>query len=853
MEIKFAASGPHLCATKPCIDFDPADPRREDVLKRWYKAARPPLNNQKGFTMEVLNSVAIEFDAISDLFRSAREEGRDYLFEYEVYNLLGRSGAETPPKCILLPRGARSSDDELNALPGEKVVLKIVSPTIIHKTEVGGVRVVPKNPDKIRSAVRRMLYEVPENYANMINLAPEHAPAEYRGLAGENLVAAIRRDLKGVLMVQFMPPDSSAFGNELIVGLRNTREFGMVVSAGLGGTDTELYAERFRKGQAIVAASCELIDGKAFFELFRKTISYRKLAGLTRGQRRIVTDEQLVECFSSFIEMGRHYSPMNPDAEFVINEMEINPYAFTDFLMVPLDGMCKFGAPRKRENRRPIGKIENLLHPGKIGLIGASTKRRNFGRIILDNVLAEGFAKEDIFLLREGVDEIDGVKCYPNLAALPEKMDMFVVAVGADQVPGLVDEIIRLDAANSVMLIPGGMGETEESRERAQKVIEAIDEAHGNADGGPVFLGANCMGVVSRPGIYDTWFIPEEKLPKDRESAYRRAALVSQSGAFMLHRSSQCPEMKPAYMISMGNQTDLTLGDMVKHFRDSTEVDVIAVYAEGFNDLDGLEFCIAVREAVLAGKEVVFYKAGRTPEGKSATSGHTASLAGDYMVCESCVRQAGAIVARNFTEFQDLFLLAENMAGKRINGNRLAAVSGAGFETVGMADSIHSDDYQMQLASFSAESHRKITEILDAKRLSGLVTVHNPLDINPSADDQAHAEITDILAHDEGVDAVVVGLDPLSPAMHTLLETDVPAFDMKAESGIVQLLAEVVGRSDKPIVGVIDGGRLYDPMRDALHNSGVPIFPVCDRAVAALSQYIEARLYAESIRMESDR
>ncbi|MFW5490198.1 MAG: acetate--CoA ligase family protein [Desulfovibrio sp.] len=798
--------------------------------------------------MDVQSCVPIDYEIITSLFRTAQDEGRDFLFEYEVYNLLGHSGAETPPKCILIPRGGRPSDDELLALPGERVVLKIVSPTIIHKTEVGGVRIVPKTPDKIRSAIRRMLYEVPENYATMINMNPSHAPEAYKGLAGDALVAAIRRDLKGVLLVQFMPPDSSAFGNELIVGLRYTREFGMVVSAGLGGTDTELYAERFRKGQAIVAASCELTNGDEFFELFRKTISYRKLAGLTRGQRRVVTDEQLVECFTSFIEMGRHYSPLNPDAEFVIREMEINPYAFTDYLMVPLDGMCKFGKPGARENQRPVAKIDNLLHPQKIGVIGVSTTRRNFGRIILDNILAEGFPKENVCVLRDGVQEIDGVRCYPSLEALPEKLDLFVVAVGAAQVPELVDEVVRLDAANSVMLIPGGMGETEESQERAAKVIAAIDQAHGTDHGGPVFLGANCMGVVSHPGKYDTWFIPEQKLPKNRTAVYHRAALVSQSGAFMLHRSSQCPEMNPAYMISLGNQTDLTLGDMVKYFSGSGQVDVIAVYAEGFNDLDGLEFCQAVRLAVLAGKDVIFYKAGRTPEGKNATSGHTASLAGDYMVCESCVRQAGAIVARNFTEFQDLILLAENLATRTIRGNRLAAVSGAGFEAVGMADSIDSDDYQMALAHFGEASVREITKILDAKKLSGLVTVQNPLDINPSADDEAHAVSADILLDDEGVDAVVIGLDPLSPAMHTLLETDVPTFAMDAENGIVPLLTQVVSKHDKPVVGVIDGGRLFDPMRDALIAGGIPVFPVCDRAVAALALYIEGRLHADSIR-----
>ena len=792
----------------------------------------------------------INFEAITELFRSALQEKRHFLYEYEVYSLLAKSGAETPPKSIFLPRGGRASEEELTVLPGDKVVLKIVSSTIIHKTEVRGVRVVGKDPNVIRSAVRRMLYEVPENYASWCQKNPDTAPEVYRGLAGEVLVTAITRDIQGILMVQFMPPDSGAFGNELIVGLRNTREFGIIISAGLGGTDTELYAERFRKGQAIVAASCELIDGERFFELFRKTISYKKLAGLTRGQRRIVTDEQLVECFSSFIEMGRMYSPVNPEAEFVIEEMEINPYAFTDFLMVPLDGMCKFSKPIVLDNRRPVEKIDALLHPKNIGLIGVSAKRKNFGRIIIDNLLRAGYGRENVFLIKPGAEEIDGVTCYPDLKSLPAKLDLFVVAIDAEQVPALVDEIIDFDCANSVMLIPGGMGENEESQERAAQVIGKINEVHMSKDGGgPVFLGANCMGVVSHPGKYDTWFIPEEKFPKNPNITPRRAALVSQSGAFMLHRISQCPELAPAYLVSMGNQTDLTLGDMVEYFKDSDEVDVIAVYAEGFNDMDGLEFAKAVRAAVLKGKEVLFYKAGRTPEGQTATSGHTASLAGDYMVCESCVRQAGAIVARSFTEFQDLFLLSENFCKKHVRGNRLAAVSGAGFEAVGMADSIQSDDFQMHLATHSDLTKRKITKVLEKKGLDKLVAINNPLDINPSADDEAHSEIIRILGLDGAVDAIVVGLGPLSPFTHTLSGTEVSDFDMNDEGGIISLVSQVVKNSNVPVVAVVDGGRLYDPFRDALLAKEIPTFSVCDRAMASLSLYIESRLFADSIRV----
>ena len=792
----------------------------------------------------------VNFADITTIMANAHDEGRSFLYEYEVYSLLSCSGAETVPKFILVQRNDRISDDDLQRLPGDKVVIKIVSPTIMHKTEVQGVQIVERQPDKIRSAIRRMLYEAPENYAAWLERNREDMVLPYRGLAAEDLTTAVGKDIKGVLLVQYMPPDSEAFGNELIVSLRATREFGMVITAGLGGTDTELYASRFRKDQAVVAGSTKMHDGGSFFRLFRRTIAYRKLAGLTRGQRRIVTDEQLVECFDSFIRMGNYYSPPLENSEFQLEELEVNPFAFSDYLMIPLDGLCSFSSPSTPSKPRPAAHIEQLLHPERIGIIGVSSSRRNFGRIILDNILAEGFSPESVTIIHERQEDIAGVSCLSSLEGLQEPFDLLIVAVGAAHVPDLIDQIILNQAAVSVMLISGGLGETDESKERAERVINSITRSREKGAGYPVVLGANCMGVISHPGRYDTWFIPEEKLPKVRSGGYRRSALISQSGAFMLHRSHQCPELKPAYMISMGNQTDLTLGDMVKYFKDSDKVDVIAVYAEGFNDDDGLEFCLAVREAVIAGKEVIFYKAGRTPEGKAATSGHTASLAGDYMVCESCVRQAGAMVARTFSEFQELFFLAETQSRKTISGNRLAAVSGAGFEAVGMADSIESDDYHMQLAGFSGVTNKKIKTILTEKGLQSLVTVVNPLDINPAADDETHALIAEAILDDTGVDAIVMSLDPLSPAMRTLHDPESSNYDMEEEGSIKARVIALAEKSDKPIVTVVDGGRMFDPLRDSLIEKGIPVFKVCDHAVAVLSLYIQGRLMSQSLRKQ---
>jgi acyl-CoA synthetase (NDP forming) len=362
-----------------------------------------------------------------------------------------------------------------------------------------------------------------------------------------------------------------------------------------------------------------------------------------------------------------------------------------------------------------------------------------------------------------------------------------------------------------------------------------------------VFLGSNSLGIVSHPGNIDTLFIPEEKLPKQRGPRRRTAAFLSQSGAFMITRLSKLPQLDPAYLVSAGNQTDLTLGDLLAYLKDIDELTTLAVYVEGFKDLDGLVFVRSVRRAVLKGMDVVFYKAGRTPEGKSATSGHTASLAGDYTVCESCVRQAGAMVAQTFTQFDSLFLLSERLRGKKIRGNRMAAVSSAGFEAVGMADRIQSNDYTLEMAALTPASISAISEVLKENGLDSLVDIKNPLDINPGADDRVHARIVEILSKDPNVDAVVVGIVPLGPNTRTLPGGH--PFSFESAESCVQLLPPIASSSDKPIIAVVDSGKLYDPMVDALERQGLAVFRSSDQALAAIGRYIAGRLAAERIRL----
>src|SRR5690606_389702 len=149
----------------------------------------------------------------------------------------------------------------------------------------------------------------------------------------------------------------------------------------------------------------------------------------------------------------------------------------------------------------------------------------------------------------------------------------------------------------------------------------------------------------------------------------RNSVMLSQSGAFMITRLSQNPWLDPRYMLALGNQTDLTHGDMLTYFSARPEIETIGIYIEGFKDLDGLDFARAVRQAVLNGQQVVVYKSGRTAAGAGGVMGHTASLAGDPLLFDSVLRQAGAIVAEDFNTFDDLFYLAGALHGKKIGGN----------------------------------------------------------------------------------------------------------------------------------------------------------------------------------------
>ncbi|MBP7126081.1 acetate--CoA ligase family protein [Myxococcota bacterium] len=744
----------------------------------------------------------------------AAAEGRDTLLEPELYALIREGGVETPVFFTV-----RGPDEALpGTLPGDRAVVKVVSPRITHKTEMGGVKVTANRPEAIREAVREVLANVRE-----------------RG--GEELLASVRE----VLVSEFVP-GSAVLGGQVFVGMRHTPDFGPVLAVGFGGLDAEELAAAFGPGEGTLLGSPLLTPVADWMGRLEGSYLGRRLAGWSREATRTASPEAMARVLEFFERLAREVS-MAPGGRWTVADFEVNPFFGLGDRLVAVDAFCRF-RPRDPEGRPcDVAGIRTLLRPRTAAIYGVSAKDVNPGRIILRNLIREGFPREDIRVIRGDVEEVDGVACCPSLTALPWKADLVVVAVSAGQVPGILEEAIATGKAAGMVLIPGGMGETEEGQEADQAARRALGEARESGRPAPVLVGPNCLGLRSRPGRYDTLFIPETKLPLPEEGGRRNVALICQSGAFLITRINDLPFLDPRYAISTGNQMDLSLTDFVEAVLEEPEVEVLGLYIEGFQPGDGLRLARCIRRARQLGKDVLAYKGGRTAEGRTATSSHTASISGDYAACAAILRDAGAYVAESFEEFNLVLSMMGGMRDTEVRGMRLGCLSNAGFETVGMADALLQKP-RFRLGQWSEEGRKRVQGILERHRLTGLVNLRNPLDITPMAGDQAYADCLEALLQDDGMDAVVVGVIPLTPAMKTLP----PGVDPRdrdrvdAPGALPDLFPPLVRRHRKPVLVTVDAGPLYDPLVHALRARDLVVGRSVDSAMRCFQRYLAWRL-----------
>jgi len=745
---------------------------------------------------------------------AALAEGRDALTELEGLAILEAMGVPTARRHFVKDP-AEAAKKPL--LPGPRAVVKVISPEILHKTEVGGVAIVPNENAAIADAIRAM-------------------EAKFAG-----------QKVEGYTINEFVPFEPR-LGHEIIVGYRFAPDFGPVVSFGPGGIYTEFLATVFKPGAANAFWS-PAVSGRAEVERELRDNAVRTLlCGGLRGTRAALEERKLVDVVAAFVEASALFPALG------ILEFEVNPFAVAkgesgEGRLVALDALVKIGRLEGGElarvgdrivnaaqAARPLGKIDRILEPRSAAVIGVSEKGMNNGRIILRNLIENGFDRKRLYVVKPGLDELDGCRCVTDVASLPEKVDLFVLVIPAAQAAATIAELAEADKAESVIVIPGGLEEKQGTEAIVARMKAALAKARA-AGGGPLLNGGNCLGIRSVPGRYNTLFIPEHKLPMPKGEV-APIAVISQSGAFAICRVSKHPRVNPKYIITCGNQMDLTVGDYLERLAEDRELEIFAVYVEGFKPLDGEKTLRAVKRIVESGRSVIFYRAGRTAAGAAASASHTASIAGDWPVTRALMAQAGAVVVETLDDFDDALTTFALLRGKKATGRRLGALSNAGFECVAFADNLGS----LELAAFGPATAPRLGKVFADSRISEIVDVHNPVDLTPMAPDAAYDDTFRAILDDPNVDCGLAGIVPLTGAMNTLAAGGGHAEDVTRGDSVAGRYGRIMRETDKPWIAVVDSGTLYDPLVAELESRGVPTFRTADRALRMLNLWLDARL-----------
>ena len=746
--------------------------------------------------------------AIEEILLGILDEGREIPREDEVYNVLNLLGFETP-ETIFVTSAEEIDDEALASLPGDRVVCKFISPQVAHRTEHGGIVFTDKDPLKLHEVF-----------------------AEFGSIASRLGV-----ELSGMLVARMLDINDSV-PRQLILSLRQDRAFGPIVAAGLGGTGTEVWNDGLRKDRGLRVMAASMCAENEFVEqALAGTTFFPMISGNTRvSSRPMLEPGTFIEAVRRFASLAASFSPLSDGTPVTIEELEVNPLQITGGgRLVPLDAMMKLSRIKGSREAAPQDKIDRLLRPESMLVIGASASKVNMGRVILKNLASsETIPLEKIYLIHPEADEIEGCAAFRSPADLPEKVDATVFTIPAsEESEALLEELILGERTESIILISGGYGETEGGRELSLRLKKAIADGRDFPGGGTIVNGPNCMGIISEPGGYNTFFLPEYKFPLEGEFG-RRSAVISQSGAWLVTLlNTQASFLQPRYMITVGNQIDLTITDHLENISSDPDIDLFCIYIEGFCAWEGERFLELARGINSSGHSIILYKAGRTAEGAAAVASHTAAMAGDYAVLERLLRDAGVYVADSLEEMEDAMKVLTLLEGRRAAGNRVAISSDAGFECSVAADRLGS----MELAGFSDRTIELLGKLLP----TGFIDVHNPIDATPAITTEKYGMCIEAVLADENVDCVIVSNVASTPFQENLPAAPGHSEDINRESSHPNTIIRLFRSTDKPMVVCLNEGAIYDPAVEMMERAGVPVFRKIDRATRAMDIFLKIR------------
>jgi len=452
--------------------------------------------------------------------------------------------------------------------------------------------------------------------------------------------------------------------------------------------------------------------------------------------------------------------------------------------------------------------IRALLQPESIAILGASRDFDKLNGRTLKALLEKGYAGA-LYPVNPKYDSIAGLRCYAAVPALPEGIDLAIVAVPAKQVPGILRQL-GLKKVRAAIVFSSGFSETGEAGWQLEEELRQVI-----AESGVRVLGPNCLGLVNSFHNVMATFSQFSLGPTPPGPA----AFVTQSGALGTATAGMARRrgLNFGYFVNTGNESDITFVDVMRAVLADPQIRVGAGYIEGLRDGNGL--LDVADDALRLGKPLVITKVGRTRAGARAIASHTGSLAGEDRVFEGVIREKGIIRARSDEQLLDIVEVGARCALPA--GKGIGFITRSGGAGAMMAD--RAEELGLDVAVLHEDTITALKTVVPVFGATG-----NPVDITAQGlvDPAIMRDSLTILLSDPGVDIAVVWL----------------AFTEKQAEVTVQSFAEAKARTGKPFV--VSWVGIPDHALARLRELEIPVLrgaePAVD-AVAALVRYAQAR------------
>ncbi len=606
-------------------------------------------------------------NSVKKIFEDIIQTDHKVITEELSKSILKSYGVKVPGYALVKSEAEAAKEAKKLGFP---LVMKVVSPQILHKTDVGGVKVGLDNIEDVKKTFKDM----------------------YGRLSKKKDV-----DVKGILLEKMVDP-----GVELIVGLQNDPQFGPVIMVGLGGVLTEVMRDVSFRMLPITTK-----DAKSMLEELKGS----KILKGFRGSKPVDMN-MLAKALVQIGKLGVDNAPYFDSIDF--NPVVVYPksYNVVDAKIILRNKVKKDAISKEKPNDQ---HMETFFTPKTVALVGASSTPGKIGYSVLDS-LAKHDYKGKVYPINPKKDKILGIKCYSSLEEIPDKVDLVVVCVDLSVTPPVMETCAKKGIHN-VVIVSGGGKELGGERADYEAQIKELSRKHKIR-----VIGPNCIGMFNAANRLDCAFQGQERMVRARQGP---VALLSQSGTMGISFLETADNFGLSKMVSYGNRSDVDEADMIWYLAKDNDTKVIALYVEGFGN--GRKFINTAKRVIKEKKKpIVIWKSGRTAAGAKQAASHTGSLGGSNAIIMGAIKQAGMI---SVDSYQELAAVTKALSWQpKAKGNRAALTSNGAGPMIGAID--HFERLGLQLAKASPKTVKKLKDHFPPTYVIGN---GNPVDVTGGA------------------------------------------------------------------------------------------------------------------------